>query len=139
MAKITFRTYDDVWNMQKQAYTVTDVDGQDVLINVKNPLKHNEHTSVATIEQMPTFFFNLGMIINQPHNVAVNPPSNKPNSMAARAKGTVKVFSRDNFIQELNLPGYQNWKGDTTEVVVLYPNDATQGNYTLTYIVKDKI
>lgn len=131
MASSTFKSYEDTYNKgQVQIYTCLDKDGQSVVISKKNP---NKHKSGGILDQHPTYFLNLEQILLNPHEVTVS-ISKDPKAVAHRKRGKVVEYSRNNYINDLNMPGHTN-KGDKTTVVVLYQKDpkAKPQNMTLTY------
>lgn len=129
--KIKYKTYEEVADIPVQQYT-TIKNGKVIEIKVKNPA---EHTSNHPLDNEPTFFYNLEQIILHPHRT-ITKKSNNPKAIKNRKKGKVVTYVRDNFVSELNIPGYINWKGDETRVVTMY--GYLGDNYTETYYIIKK-
>lgn len=134
-------SFEDTISDTRNSYIATDLDGRKVIIQKKNPAKHNSH---HPLEQHPTFFLNLGKVIAEPDNVREDRSSN-PHAVANRENATVLIYEKENYVRNLNMPGNhspENWRGDTVEVVVKYSHDDegkitenSDKNYTLTYIL----
>lgn len=137
MSKSIFKSFDDTWDKKNvKQYTCLDRDGKTVMVNRKNPTKHD---SSYTLDQHPTYFLNLEQILLNPNKVQAS-KSNNPKAILNRQKGVVLEYSMDDYINNLDIPGQKN-KGDTTTVVVLYesPSIPKAKNITLTYYTKPKI
>lgn len=128
-----FKSFEDTWDQPLDQYVVYEVNGKPVTISKKNPSKHE---SDHPLLESGYFYHNLGAILEEPHNIAIS-TSNNPEAIAHRKIGQVMIYSRDNFVTELNPPGYINWRGDTTHIVVMF-EDTTNKNYTLTYYIEKK-
>jgi len=113
-------------------YVCLDQQGRRVIINPKNPSKHQ---SSHPLESNPTVHFNLHMVLQQPDSVEPS-VSQTPKAIQHRSDGEVLVYKKKDFIGCLNLPGDQH--GDI-EVVVKYEDPEKiqdSKNYSLTYMVK---
>lgn len=132
MPEIKYKTYNEVWDKPIKPYQSADVNGNGISIMPKNP-KH--HQSCHPLEQVPTLFYNLDQILLHPHKIESD-SSNNPVAVKSRKKGKSLIYLRNDFIKELKIPGYCDWKGDQTIVVVMYEN--TGKNYTKTYRVIKK-
>lgn len=131
--EIELKTYDETYDEPLEQYVAYDVKGEAVTVNPKDPEKHQ---SSHPIEDSGYLFHNLGYIKANPHQIEPS-KSNNPQAAENLKKGDIIVYSRDNFVKELDVPGYIHWQGDKTSVVVLYDKDK-QENYTLTYYVSKK-
>lgn len=132
MSGIKYKTYNEVWNKPTKPYQSADVNGEMVSIMPKNP---DHHQSNHPLEQTPTVFLNLDQILLHPHEIKPD-TSNAPKAIESRKKGKCLIYLRNNFIKELNIPGYKDWRGDETRVVVMY--EKTGKNYTKTYRITKK-
>ena len=132
MSEIKYKTNEEVWDWRPlKSYTVN-VEGEVVSI-IPKILEH--HDSHHPLEQTPTFFYNLDQVLLNPDEIKPD-CSNEPRAIESRKKGKVLIYLKNNFINELKIPGYSDWKGDETRVVVMY--EKTGKNYTKTYRIIKK-
>lgn len=125
-------TFEETAGKPIATYICLDQQGREVIINPKNPAKHQ---SSHPLESNPTVHFNLHMVLQQPDSVEPSVSQN-PRSVQQRKDGEVLVYKKKDFIGSLKLPGDQH--GDI-EVVVKYEDPAKISdpkNYSLTYMVK---
>ncbi|PIZ64490.1 hypothetical protein CO051_04835 [Candidatus Roizmanbacteria bacterium CG_4_9_14_0_2_um_filter_39_13] len=122
----TIKTYNDTWNMPIKPYEAIDFNGKKITIQPKNKLKHE---SSHPVEQMPTYFYNLGSIVANPDCVIESTSSN-PTAVKNSKKGKHYIYKKEGYVISLDIPG-QLGQNEETLVVVFYGVDGI--NYTRTY------
>lgn len=129
---VSITTWEDAEEKAIEVYQTVDQHGNSIQINPKNP---DNHTG-AILDNEKTLFYNLDLVVNNPHNTTIYSGGGSPRTQANAQKGQIVTYSRDNLIKELNIPRWSdNIRDHTVEVVVLYTDNATH-NYTLTYGVR---
>ena len=131
MAEIRYKTNEEVWNWPIKSYTVN-VGEKAVEVMPKIP---EHHQSYHPLEQSPTVFYNIDQVLLNPDDVLPD-SSNELRAIESRKKGEVKIYLKNNFIKNLKIPGYSDWKDDEMRVVVMY--EKTGKNYTKTYRITKK-
>jgi len=131
VTEVNYRTNEEVWDWPIESYSVT-VEGKEIEITPKIP---GHHESSHPLEQTPTYFYNLDQVLLHPDDVLLD-TSNNPKAVESRKKGECKIYIKNDFIKDLHIPGYSDWKGDETRVVVMFEN--TGKNYTKTYRITKK-
>lgn len=125
------KTYDETYTLPLVAYEATDLDGKQITINKKIPINHQ---SESIFDQYAPVFYNIGWIL-QNYDACELDHSQTPEAKAHRKEGTVKIYTKNNFIKTIGLDNLASH--DKTQVVVLYRNDKPV-NYTLTYSIYPK-
>lgn len=121
--------WDALQGQSLEAYTCLDKDGK--LVKVTPKVMQN-HSSWQQIQSDPAFHYNLGMIVGQPDAV-VPSTSQHPQAVQHRQDGKVLIYSKEDYIMNLNAPSSPNYSNSVTTVVVKYTDD---GNYSLTSNIK---
>ncbi|MFA6098179.1 MAG: hypothetical protein WCV50_01940 [Patescibacteria group bacterium] len=125
-----YLSWEETEGKKIRSYTTLDCNSKEVLVCPKNPSKHSSH---HRLDNDPTVFYNLKNVISHPNKI-IKSKSENPISKQHKKTGKIIVYTKKNFIEELNLPG-GNQIGDV-DVVVKYGDKETGKNFTLTYIIK---
>jgi len=129
--------HEEIWSLPLVEYPAKDQDGRDVVIRPKLPEEHESH---HPLEQTPAYFYNLKLVLENPDEV-VPSTSQNPNALKSAEFGETKIYIKNDFVKQLNIPGYSNMENEQTQVVVFYGNEKWQNktkNFTRTYGIKVK-
>lgn len=110
---VTIQTYDETYELPLVSYTIPDPEGKIIVINPKNIEKHSSN---HPLEQHPTVYHNLGYVIKQPHDIRLSSSKN-PIALKNKKKGQIKIYSRNNLIDEIGLSHLIGYRKDKTQVV----------------------
>lgn len=120
------KTYAQTFNKPLEPYLTVDSQGKKVRILPKNPKKHN---SDGEIEHRPTYYYNLCAVIQNPDKTVLSTSNNKV-AIKASKEGKVIIYTKEDFVESLGIPG-QYPVNEQTLVIVFYGNDGI--NFTKSY------
>ncbi|HLD26802.1 MAG TPA: hypothetical protein VJB63_02505 [Patescibacteria group bacterium] len=121
------KSYSETIGKPLISYMISDPNGKSVQVMPKNPSKHK---SGSTLEAHPTYFYNVGTIVQNPDSVVASSSKN-PRALENAKQGKTYIYRKEGFVKSLKLPWIDEMKNEQTLVIVFYGDDGV--NFTRSY------